>query len=549
MHEFMEKIKNHSYDVVIIGGGGAGLASALFLSDALPNVRIGVLCKTYIMGSHTTSAKGGINAALGNVQQDDVAWHIYDTVQSGKGLCDIKPTEYMCRNAPYVIDYLTKIGVKFDVMPNGEINQRIYGGQTVNFGKSLANRACFVGDFTGHAIMSALTSEICKRNNIVVHNYMQVLDFDIKSNSIIAYCMDQGTLQTFRSRYTIFATGGFSQIYQTNSSSHLCTGCGHRVLFQNGITLKDIELVQFHPTGLSNNGMLISEACRSEGGILVNSRGERFMGKYSPMMEMASRDIVAKAICTEAKNGKTYLDLRHVDEEIIKTKLLSSYTAAKHFAKTDITKELLHIYPTAHYNMGGVTVDENYRISEGIYAIGELACASVHGANRLGCNSLLELFTSAKVSAHDISQKFKPYKDGGITGEVKDKIEYITQKNSDTTYDEIITIQKQIKQIMNNSASIVKTQVSLQNALSDIEQINAELQNLNNFSGIKYDSAYITLYETQSLALMAKCVLMGSLFRKYSIGSHFREDFPQQITNPQHTCIDSKFDIRYTNPF
>lgn len=544
----MEEVKRNNYDITIIGGGGSGLASALFLSDSIPNARIGILCKTYIMGSHTTSAKGGINAALGNIQKDEIAWHIYDTMMSGKGLCDTRPTEYMCQNAPFVIDYLTRIGVKFDKALNGKIDQRIYGGQTINFGEGLANRACFVGDFTGHAIMKALLAEIYRRNNIFVHNYVQVLDFEKNSNTTIAYNMEKGNLETFQSRYTIFATGGFSQIYQTNSSSHLCTGCGHRILFQKGFTLKDIELVQFHPTGLANNGILISEACRSEGGILINAKGERFMNKYSPMMEMASRDIVAKAICTEAKNGKTYIDLRHLSADIIKTKLLSSYTAAKYFAKTDITTELLHIYPTAHYNMGGITVDENYCLYDGVYAIGELACASVHGANRLGCNSLLELFTSAKAATCHILKEYKPHTGNKITQEIKDKIEHIKHKNSDITYDETIKIQKQIKQIMNDNASIVKRQTGLENTLIEIEKINAEIQSLNNFSDIKYDSSYTTLYETQSLALMAKCVLLGALFRQYSIGSHFVEDFPDTNPNPRHTSIDYMFNIIYTNP-
>ena len=395
--------------------------------------------------------------------------------------------------------------------------------------------------------MNALFQEIQKRINIFVHNYRQVIDFDTKSHTTIAYNMENGTLETFNANYTIFATGGFSQIYQTNSSSHLCTGCGHRVLFENGAVLKDIDLVQFHPTGLAKNGMLISEACRSEGGFLINSSGERFMEKYSPMMELASRDIIAKAICMEAKNGNVFLDLRHIDKQTIKTKLLSSYTSAKHFGKTDITTTPLHIYPTAHYNMGGIAVNEKYQISENLYAIGELACASVHGANRLGCNSLLELFTSAKISAENVARKFKPFKQRNT--KINEKLERITCKNSTIEYEEIILIQKKIKKIMNENASIVKNEGLLKNALAEVEKINDEIKNLNNFAGIKYDSNFITLYETQSLALMAKGVLIGAINRRYSVGSHFRDDFSQTVSNPKHTNIDQNFNLYFTNPF
>ncbi len=539
----------HSYDVIIVGGGGSGIASALFLNQAFPNIKIAILCKTYPMGSHTTSAKGGINAALGNINQDSTAWHTYDTLTSGKGLCDSIPTTKMCTEAPSIIDYLSRIGVNFDTTPEGKIDQRVYGGQTTHYGNGeLSNRACFVKDHTGHAIMQSLCKHVLNQKNITVFNYTQALDFLYgKPNILLAYNIVNSAIDVLQAKYIIFATGGFSQIYKTNSSSHLYTGCGHRILFQNGICLKDIELVQFHPTGLWGNGMLISEACRSQGAFLRNTKGERFMEKYHHLKELAPRDVVARAIYQELLYGNVYLDLTHIPLDTIRKKLISSYTVAKHFAKIDISKSLLPIHPTAHYNMGGIAVDENYKIKDGIYAIGELACASVHGANRLGCNSLLELFTSAKIATNDIASNFQDnkYNSKHNTKKISEAIKSITNKNSGIKFEEILAYRRQIQEIMDVNASIVKNHKNMKMALNKIDNIYRELENLNNFSGIAFDVDFINLYETQSLALMAKCVLTASIFREHSIGSHYREDFPQESAKPQHTEIDNNFHVKY----
>jgi succinate dehydrogenase/fumarate reductase flavoprotein subunit len=542
---------NSSFDVIIIGAGGSGLSAALFLTEANPEIKVAILCKTYAMGSHTTSAKGGINAALGNIKEDSTEFHTYDTIKSGKGLCDEIPTKKMCNEAPFVINYLENIGVNFDKTPNGKIDQRTYGGQTIHFGKELANRACFVKDHTGHDIMKNLHKQALDSKNIEIFNYHQVVDcaFSDDQNqnyaSVIAYDIPNGNLKAFGARFIIFASGGFSQIYATNSSSSLCTGCGHRILFQNGFKFKDIELVQFHPTGLKNLGILISEACRSQGGYLRNSHGERFMKKYHEMEELAPRDIVARAIFSESKTGNVFLDLTHIEKSIILDKLTSSHTVAKHFAKVDITTTQLPIFPTAHYNMGGMLVDENYSLNENnVFAIGELACASVHGANRLGCNSLLELFTSAKIVCDTISQKFTneiSTKKRKISTEVHAKISKLKEINSDISIEEILDIRNQVCKTMDLNASIVKNGKDLQTALVQMNKLYENIIHLNNFSQKPFDESFIALFELQSMVLMAKSVLTCAIERKHSIGSHHREDFPFTIENPQHTILNSLF--------
>ncbi len=544
---------NSSFDVVIIGAGGSGLACALFLAEANPKLKIAVLCKTYAMGSHTTSAKGGINAALGNVKEDSVEFHIYDTIKAGKGLCDEVPTRRMCQEAPFVIGYLEKIGVEFDRILSGKalgkVDQRTYGGQTVEFGKDLANRACFVKDYTGHEIMKKLNDEVSGHENISIFNYHQVIDceFDTDYSNIIAYDISSGDLKVFGAKFVVFATGGFSQIYATNSSSSLCTGCGHRILLQNGFHFKDIELVQFHPTGLKGLGILISEACRSQGGYLRNSNGERFMEKYHEMQELAPRDVVARAIFNETQTGDVFLDLTHIEKSIILDKLTSSYTVAKHFAGIDLTQNPLPVFPTAHYNMGGMDVDENYSLNgSNLFAIGELACASVHGSNRLGCNSLLELFTSAKIVTNTISSAILPTTFTSIKPQILDgTIKKLAKfsPNSNISLKDILKIREEVCLIMDKSASIVKNEKSMQIALDQISGIYKDIMHINNFSSTQFDENFIVLFELQSMVLMAKSVLIGALFRKHSIGSHYREDFPFTIENPRHSNLNHLFNI------
>lgn len=533
----------HHSDVLIIGAGGSGLSSAIYLNELLGNISISILCKTYAMGSHTTSAKGGINAALGNIHDDHISWHIHDTISSSKNLCDSVPTQKMCNEAPTVISFLERIGVEFDKTSNGKIDQRIYGGQTTDCGKgSLANRACFVKDHTGHAIMTALTTKIHTLPSVKIHNYIQAFKITSTNNhhTVMAYNIATGKIELHSARYIIFATGGFSQIYQTNSSSHLYTGCGHRILFEAGAKLKDIEMVQFHPTGIKGSGILISEACRSQGGYLLNSKGERFMKKYHHLKELAPRDVISNAIYNELQTGEVFLDLTHIPKEVIKEKLISSYNVAKHFAKIDLTTKPISIAPTAHYNMGGIMVDENYHIGNNIYAIGELACASVHGANRLGCNSLLELFTSAKFASQHIAQSFQQASFSG---------QEVTppNKNSDISFIEIIKIKEQIQSTMENNASIVKNRKDMLTALKTVDGIYNRIKGLHNLKGIRFDESFIALVETQSLVLMAKCVLTSALFREHSIGAHTREDFPHPPKTPQHTILDNTFAVQYGN--
>ena len=388
------KFMNNFCDVVIIGAGGSGLSLAIKLKRA-GITSVAVISKVSVMGSHTTAAKGGINASLSSITEDKPEWHSFDTLTSSNHLGDPARIDFMCKRAPQEIEFLENEGVKFDKLENGKIAQRRYGGQKTHFGSGdFAFRSCFVADSTGFEIMQNLHKSAL---DLKIDIYEFHFVFDAQKNTIFALDLKTGNFVNFNFKILVFAGGGFSQNFLTNSSSNALTGDCHTLALKLGGELEDMEFVQFHPTGLYKKGILISEAVRAEGGILLNSKGERFMQKYSPnFLELASRDVVARAIFEEGNGANPcFLSLKKIPPEVINAKLKGTVQTAKFFAGIDVFKEDIPVFPTAHYNMGGIKVDENYRIKEDIFAIGECAGARIHGANRLGCNSLLELFTSS----------------------------------------------------------------------------------------------------------------------------------------------------------
>ena len=541
----------HFHDVLIIGSGGSGLSLAIKLKQVgISNVAI--LSKTGIMGSHTSAAKGGINAALGSISEDNYKWHEFDTLKSGSHLSDEKRVEFMCKTAPEEIEFLEKQGVYFDKLPNGKIDQRRYGGQKTNFGKGdFAYRSCFSSDKTGFEIMKNLKLS-AEENELKIYEYFFVFDAkteDKFAKKIYALNLKTGEIEEFRFNILVLAGGGFSQNYRTNSSSSSLTGDAHAIALKLGGSFEDMEFVQFHPTGLFGNGILISEAVRAEGGILLNEKNERFMEKYSPdFLELASRDVITKAIFLEGDGKKpAFLSLKHLPKSVIEKKLSSTILTAKFFGKIDVFKEDIPVFPTAHYNMGGIKVDFNYQLEEvkNVFAIGECAGGRIHGANRLGCNSLLELFTSSTLVKNKIIEMLEGDFGGNFTQNFTKFTAKDFAKNSDTSdlkfegsneisFSEISDLRKKLGVIMEEKCGVLRNEKDLKIALNEALEMENFLKKCKpNIKILNFNNEFISYFELQNLISLSVIVLKSAIERRESRGSHIRTDFPEQ---------DSSFD-------
>ncbi|MCS7313710.1 MAG: succinate dehydrogenase flavoprotein subunit, partial [Acidobacteria bacterium] len=399
-------VRYHRYDAVIVGAGGAGLSAALYGSGA---GRVAVLSKLYPTRSHTGTAQGGISAALGNMEEDHWEWHMYDTVKGSDYLADQDAVEILCREAIEAVYELERMGLPFDRTPDGRIAQRRFGGHTREYGKAPVMRACHAADRTGHMILQTLYQQCIKRGVQFFNEYLvlDVLIHDGQACGVVAWNIQQGGLEVFHSKAVLFATGGFGRVYKVTSNAVSLTGDGMAVVFRRGIPLEDMEFYQFHPTGIYKMGILLSEAARGEGGILRNGLGERFMERYAPTIkDLAPRDIVSRAIYLEIRAGRgidgrdyVHLDLTHLDREVLEKKLPDITEFVRTYLGLDPARDLIPIQPTAHYAMGGIPTDVQGRVVidaqntplPGLYAAGEVACVSVHGANRLGTNSLVDI--------------------------------------------------------------------------------------------------------------------------------------------------------------
>jgi succinate dehydrogenase / fumarate reductase flavoprotein subunit len=540
-------MQTHTYDVVIVGAGGAGMRAAL---ESSSRVRTAVLTKLYPTRSHTGAAQGGMCAALANVEEDNWEWHTFDTVKGGDYLVDQDAAEVMCREAINAVLDLEKMGLPFNRTPEGRIDQRRFGGHTRNHGEAAVRRSCFSADRTGHMILQTLYQN-CIKQDVEFYNEFYVLDLLFSEHSgerrtagVVAYELATGEIHVFRAKAVILATGGAGKVFKTTSNAHTLTGDGMGIALRNGIPLEDLEFFQFHPTGLAGLGILLSEAARGEGAILRNSEGERFMERYAPTIkDLAPRDIVARAIANEVREGRgcgpnkdyVHLDLTHLEPAHIDAKLPDITEFARTYLGVEPYTEPVPVYPTAHYAMGGVPTNietevlrDNEHALPGLFAAGEVACVSVHGANRLGTNSLLDINVfgrRAGIAAAEFART-------APLVELSPEPEADTVRMLDALRERpengqrVGAIRKALQETMDRNAQVFRTEGSLKQALSDIELLRERYANVSvQDKGRRFNLDLLEAVELGFLLDLAEVIVLGALERKESRGGHFREDY------------------------
>jgi len=538
------KIVKHSFDGVIVGAGGAGLRAAI---EAAPHMKLAVITKLYPTRSHTGAAQGGMSAALANVEEDNWNWHAFDTVKGSDYLADQPAVDILCKEAIDSVIELEHWGLPFSRLENGKIAQRRFGGHTIKEGEAPAFRACYAADRTGHMILQTLYQK-CVSMGVTFFDEFQVLDIKIEDGickGVIAYEIATGDIHIFEARAVTFATGGFGKIYKVSSNAHSLTGDGPGMLYQKGLPLEDMEFYQFHPTGIYRLGILLSEAARGEGGILRNKDGERFMERYAPTIkDLAPRDMVSRAIATEINNGNgagpkndfVYLDLTHLGAETIKQKLPDITDFVRTYVKIEPINEPIPVQPTAHYAMGGIPTDINARVLSdadgsilpGVYSAGESACVSVHGANRLGTNSLLDIVVFGKRAGQSMvdyvsSTKPSPLSENAAE-ELKNKIERLLEKEHNPEFS-VPRIREELQDSMEENAKIFRSEESLKTQTNILKNLRDRYQNVTiSDKGTVFNTELLEAIELEYLLDMSDTTVASALARKESRGAHSRID-------------------------
>jgi succinate dehydrogenase / fumarate reductase flavoprotein subunit len=533
----------HQYDAIIIGAGLAGMRAAIEIGH---DAAVAVISKVFATRSHSGAAQGGIGAALANEEDDNWEWHMFDTVKGSDYLGDQDAIETMAKDAPRTIYELEHLGVPFNRTAEGKIAQRAFGGHTSNFGKAPVKRACFAADRTGRVILDTLWEQ-CLQRGIKFYDEFQVLSLIVDNGrccGVVAYELATGKLHTFYSKAVLLATGGAGKIFKTTSNAFASTGDGMALAYRAGAPLEDMEFVQFHPTGIYKLGILISEAARGEGGILRNSKGERFMERYAPVIkDLAPRDMVSRCILEEVRAGRgidgkdyVHLDMTHLGEDVIKSKLAEITGFAHTYAGVDAAKEPIPVQPTCHYMMGGIAADVDGRVIldadgtvfTGLFTAGECACVSVHGANRLGCNSLLDTLVFGRRSGMEIRRFVKTVEMPPASPDYADKAAArIAELMSGKGTESAGRIMAQMQEIMMDKASVFRTEAGLGEALEQIRELQQRYQSIRlKDKGSCFNRDLLDAVELGHMLDLAEVIVVGALYRKESRGAHFREDYP-----------------------